>query len=223
MLSIVKESGRSGDWCLFCDPDELLVTPSMNAGQDLPAVASGVESLTIPRFNVTARVSDALSDGEALTALGSLNLRIDRRHARSIAEDTQKDVLVPPWIFTAIPGKVLVRVESALAIGDGDHSATTAGGRTAASAGGSYLLHYPFRSYPLFSEKIERAREAFRQNPHLADAYGWQLRRWIALADADRLHQEYLQQFIPDEELDHLLRHGAVARDDSVGRFHRRK
>ncbi|MFL6180558.1 MAG: glycosyltransferase family 2 protein [Actinomycetes bacterium] len=44
MLAIAQSSASADDWCLFCDPDELLVTPSMRIAEVIPAgEAAGVD------------------------------------------------------------------------------------------------------------------------------------------------------------------------------------
>jgi hypothetical protein len=222
LLSVAKRSCGPDHWCLFCDPDELLVTPSMSiTGCGLAEVVAGrVGSLSIPRFNVTAALSVAQSAPHRLSPADALNLRIDRRHDRLIEADVLKDVLEPPWIYTAIPGKVFVAVANSVAIGDGDHVAKTEGG-VAETPGGVYLLHYPFRSFQQFAAKIEMATLDFAANRDLQPAYGWQLRRWIVLARDGKLYEEYLSQFIPDYDIERLLFDGTLAREWSVATRHR--
>jgi hypothetical protein len=222
LLAVARHSCDADAWALFCDPDEFLVTPSMNIRE--PALESrtqGVESLSIPRFNVTALLSVARTNQSRLTALDALTLRIDRRHERNLEAQQQDEALEPPWIFTAIPSKVLVRVESALQIGDGDHSCETIAGRIGQVVSGVHLLHYPFRAYSQFASKIELATIDLSANQHLPVGYGWQLRRWIRLSNSGRLYEEYLQQFIADEHVQALLHDGTLALDETIFRFHR--
>src|SRR5262249_7214315 len=84
MLNLLKNQTEPFDWCLFCDPDELLVTPSMNISQLSSTLTSaGAEFIVIPRYNVTASRDAAESRRNTLHALHSLNLRIDQRVARN--------------------------------------------------------------------------------------------------------------------------------------------
>jgi hypothetical protein len=220
-LAVAKRSCGSGQWCLFCDPDELLVTPSMRIdSSDLATVVSGGVSVSIPRFNVTAEVSVAQSAPHRLSPLDALNLRIDKRHERRVAGDALNDVMQPPWIYTAIPGKVFVAVTAAIAIGHGDHVVESAGG-VAPTPSGVYLLHYPFRSFESFTAKIESATLDFGANPDLPPGYGWQLRRWIALARQGKLREEYLNQFVPNEDVEQFLRNGTLTREWRIARRHR--
>ena len=147
MLSRVRQGRRPESSCLFCDPDELLVTPSMSIRDPaLVECAASSESVSIPRFNVTALRSVAVHDPGRLTALDSLTLKIERRCTRT-QDDFSRETLEPPWIFTNILSKVLVRASRAIAIGEGDHSARTANGEQRAAPDGVFLLHYPFRQY----------------------------------------------------------------------------
>jgi hypothetical protein len=208
---------------LFCDPDELLVTPHMRI-EDLASFGRATDSdgVAIPRFNVTAPRSVAINDESRLTATDALVLRIDTRHVRSGEQDIRAEVLQPSWVFTAIGGKVFVRLRRTTAIGEGDHSATTVDGRMTPASPGIYLLHYPFRGYATFKAKVEMARIGFAENPHLSPSHGWQVRRWIQLADAGKLRNEYLDQFIADDRIDDLVGCGVLSRDVAVPQFHRR-
>lgn len=221
LLGIARARFAPDDWCLFCDPDELLVTPSMTIDDARRGLAADAGSVVIPRFNLTAQRSVALNAQQRLSALDALTLRVDRRQVRSIDEDIRRERLDPPWIFTAIPGKAFVRLGTALAVEDGDHSANTSGARDAECPAGVYLLHAPLRTYEAFCGKLELARIGFRLNPHLPQVHGWQVRRWIDQLDAGTLHDEYVQQFIPDDQVDRLLLDGTLARDASLVSFHR--
>ena len=55
-------------------------------------------------------------------------------------------------------------------IGDGDHVAVVAPGGHVGTAGpGTYLLHFPMRSYTEFEQKIAMYAQDFAANPQLAD------------------------------------------------------
>ena len=201
LLPLARERYGPDAWCLFCDPDELLVVPGMAIENAIPRLLSpNTDAFELPRFNVTAPRSIARSSEARLTPLDALTLRIERRHEREPGRDLQADVLVPPWIFTAIGGKVFVHLGRTASIGEGDHHAVTSGGTFGRCPQEMYLLHYPFWSYSDFCKKFERARTDFAANLHLSQAHGWQVRRWIALADAGLLQQECLDQFIADDE-----------------------
>ena len=221
ILSLAKKEYGPDNLCVFCDPDEFLVIPSMTLCEHRWADrVADTGRFVVPRFNVTAERAAALSDQARLTPFDSLELRIDRRFKNPGAAGIGVDSLGHPWIFSAIPGKVVVQVGLAESIGNGDHSARCTGGRKSDPEAGTYYLHYPFRTFAEFKKKIELARIDFGANQHLPANYGWQLRRWIRLADERKLHEEYLDQFIPDFKLNSLLTDGTLHRDRSVSAFH---
>ncbi|MEO5671697.1 MAG: glycosyltransferase family 2 protein [Ramlibacter sp.] len=223
MLALAKRKFPETHWCLFCDPDELLVTPTMEVGDFGPDLVMGNLQVSVPRFNVTGPRSIAEHDDQRMTARDALALRIDGRCSRNPAIDGQALVLDPPWIFTAIPGKTCVRLGSALSIGGGDHHAQTVAERSLTASAGIYLLHYPFRSYAAFAKKIEMARINFASNHVDQPGYGWQLRRWIRLAESEGLYEEYLQQFIPDGDVESMVQAGKLTRDDAIRNFSHRE
>ena len=177
--------------------------------------AHGVRRFLVarPASNVTAERSIAQFDQDRLTAEDALTLRIDRQHQRRIDPHALFEPLDPPWIFTAIARKdVRVDHRSHLRLATADHTAATA--RTALPApDGVYLLHYPFRSFRSFAAKIELAESDFAANQALSPTYGWQLRRWIELARRGQLFEEYLCQFVPDQDIERLLQDGTLARE----------
>src|SRR5437870_4897042 len=76
LLEFAKERFDPQATCLFCDPDELLVLPAGTDMRDLGRCTGS--ALCIPRFNVTARLSEVLTNPLNVSPLGSLQLRIDR-------------------------------------------------------------------------------------------------------------------------------------------------
>jgi hypothetical protein len=87
---------------------------------------------------------------------------------------------------------------------------------TVSSPVGHYLLHYPFRSFESFAAKVRLAASDFDANADLPFTYGWQLRRWVELARRGQLLQEYLDQFVPDEDVPRLLEDGTLARERRI-------
>ncbi len=219
LLEQAKKDFAPETSCLFCDPDELLVLPGGTGISDLTAAAPS--AVVLPRFNTTGRLSSARSSAQPLSPLGALNLRIQKPSRRRPLEDMRKDVLIPPWIYTAIPGKVFARLGPTLAIGDGDHTAIVSDNQvTTPAPPGAYLMHFPFRTYEAFEEKIRLATSDFASNPQLAETYGWQIRRWLRIAKSGTLYDEYLQQFVPDEQVEQLIEAGTLVLDNSVRALH---
>jgi hypothetical protein len=217
-------------WCLFCDPDEFLVTPNMSL---YDTCATGAAHVALPLHNVTARRSVAEGKGEDLSPFGALTLRIDRSHRHSRKEKVTTEPLTPPWIFTEQPGKVVVRVGRALSIARGAHNADVAEGparrlvRTRKSPAGCYLLHYPFRTYEEFFRKVNMAEVSFSVSGELdaprkkggVPRSAWHYHRWFAIRDRGGLYDEYLAQFVPDERVPSLLVDGTLVEDTRVRDF----
>ena len=132
MLDLARDWFGPDAVCLFCDPDELLAVPE---ACDVGSPLGAADAVVLPRHNVTGLRSVAASEPDSLSALRGLTLRIDGRCERVPIEDMHKERLVPPWIYTAIPGKVLVRAGRVLSIGAGDHVAVVAPGDTSAPLG----------------------------------------------------------------------------------------
>jgi len=218
LLEQAKKDFDPDTGCLFCDPDELLVLPDGTGISDLTNGAAS--AIILPRFNTTGRLSSIGNSAQHLFPLEVLNLRIQKPSRRKSLEDMRKDVLIPPWIYTAIPGKVFARLGPTLSIGDGDHTAIVSDNHVIPARAGAYLMHFPFRTYKAFEEKIRLAASDFASNPQLAETYGWQIRRWLRIAKSGTLYDEYLQQFVPDGQVDQLIEEGTLVLDNSVRALH---
>lgn len=218
LLAIAK-ADYPRSWCLFCDPDEFVVTPGMNLRDLLPVETAGLSIMSVPRRNMTGPRSAAISDSSA-DPLQWLTLRVERRSQRTDAEHAGRTELSSPWIFTAIPGKVLVRVDQADSIGAGDHEATASTGGTGYPQE-SLLLHFPFRSLEQFRRKLRIARRHMDEDP-LPVGPPWQYARWVRMPDERALREEYEAQFVDDAEVAALLRDGVLVDDtrvrDALGR-----
>lgn len=224
LLDFVKARFPQDTLALFCDPDELLVTPRMDAVLDLvpAATASGVMGLTIPRFNMTSPRSGAEGHQDRMHALSALRYRAEGVSRQNTVSLIEAEELTPAWIFTKLPGKVLTRIAATTWIGMGDHVARCDGAEVTPAPEGVYLLHYPFRSWEAFERKVQMARVCLDANPELPPNVGWQLRRWIRLMDAGTLKEEYIEQFPEDGELQRLVAEGRLAQDDSIVEAHAR-
>jgi len=218
LLAIAK-ADHPGSWCLFCDPDEFVVTPAMNL-RDLLPVQTGSSIMSVPRRNMTGARSAAISGNSPGNPLKWLTLRVERRSERTGDEHAGRAELSSPWIFTAIPGKVLVRVDQVDSIGAGDHEATASTGGTDCPEE-SLLLHFPFRSLEQFRLKLQHARQHIDEDPQPAGS-PWQYVRWLGMPDERAVREEYEAQFVDDAEVAALLRDGALVEDtrvrDALGR-----
>lgn len=206
-------------WCLFCDPDEFLVTPRMQIDDVSSAAPADAGTIVVERRNMTGPHSIVTAQAD-LSPLRGLTLRIDGRHERTNEEMLNHEArLEPAWIYTAVPGKVLVRLGVTESIGDGDHVATTSAATVTAPLSDVYLLHYPFRDYRDFVAKVQLARRDFEANDYPV-GFAWQYRRWLRCLEQRRLAREYLEQFLPDERVPQLIAEGVVTEDTTVRDYH---
>jgi Glycosyl transferase family 2 len=205
LLDHIGRSSAAPEWCLFIDPDEFVSSPATMASA-LNSVPDDVLAVSLPRFNVTGVRPNSIR--RRSVPFADLDLKIRQRTQRS-ADDRRAIQLNPPWIFTDIPGKVAVRVNSGVTVGAGDHSAE---GNTGWTLSGQELLHFPIRSWEKFEEKIELAKMDFDANPHLSLDFGWHWRRWIAIHEAGTLASEYLEQFVDAADVDRLIQDGVLQR-----------
>ncbi|HEY3662858.1 MAG TPA: glycosyltransferase family 2 protein [Chthoniobacterales bacterium] len=181
----------AADWVSFLDPDEFLTGPENLKNGLARDAASGAEVIAVPRANLTG-INSVPDDGHYLTHLTLKIVKTDTRVAEPSA------ALSSPWIFSRLPPKVMVRVQSSLTITNGDHDVLGSVKKPVLSTS-LEVLHLPMRGYGAFQEKMERGREYFAKNPELAPSTGWHWRRWIELLESGRLREEYEKQF-PDEK-----------------------
>lgn len=217
LLATIK-AGFPGDWCLFCDPDEFLVTDHMTLSDLFDDANQALESIVLQRFNMTAPLVAASSEAFAADPLALLTLRVQERVPRLGADRRSPEPLVPPWIFTAILDKVLVRLDRTNELVSGDHMAHTEHPERTVTATRACLLHYPIRSYRDFLQKVQLYQLDHEANPGHP---GWHQARWISVLQQGRLREEYLAQFIPNADLPGLLTNGTVTVDERVRNFHR--
>jgi hypothetical protein len=219
-LKYAKREFPTGTYCLFCDPDEFLVTPSMSVSDVLWSdPPEKVPAYKIPRYNVTASLKSAREDQSSLTPLGELKLRIDETVSRRPLEEIDQEKLEPPWIYTWMPGKVFVHLDSVRVIGIGDHNAHCYQGEQTEAESGIYFLHYPIRTWLEFKAKIEMAKIHFSSNPQLSQEFGWHVRRWIRLSSEQKLYGEYLSQFVKETDLASAVQLGLLSLDEKVRTF----
>lgn len=193
-------------WCILCDPDEFLRTN----GDDLKNKLSefyrdGVSGLSIPRYNMTARLSSVISRDLEKNFMRALRYRINDSRSRK-PEEYLQDTLTPPWIFTKILNKVIFYVGHIDHVSDGDHcvSGPAHDSSSLVRQHNLFMDHYPMRSWSQFENKILMAKKDFEAGS-FPQGSGWHWRRWIKLMENGQLYQEYLDQFIPDELIPVLL------------------
>jgi hypothetical protein len=207
---------------LFCDPDELLVLPAMDARKDVPSDlgGEGISGWKVPRSNMTCKRSLAVACQDEMHALSALLYRAGGTRRKNPADLIGERRLEPAWIFTQLPPKILVRLSDTTAIKAGDHTAAVRDTELVAAPEGAYILHYPFRSLQAFQKKIVMAQQDFAANPNRPPNSAWQIQRWIRLSEERLLHNEYFEQFPDDEDFGRRLAEGSLQEDTKIANFH---
>lgn len=110
-------------------------------------------------------------------------------------------------------GKVAIDLDSlAMPTGGAAHYAQ---GTVVVDIGGTAvcLLHAPTRTFGRFEQKVEHAAYTLSRSVHQDPGWAWHWRRWIAIRDEGGLRDEYLSQFVADDEVDRLIDEGVVLPD----------
>ncbi|CAN5549681.1 hypothetical protein BH18VER2_BH18VER2_04650 [soil metagenome] len=190
------------DWVSFLDPDEFLTGPENLKDVLAEEFSRGGDTIRVPRYNLTG-IGPVAGDTHYLTHLTLKVVTTDVRVSDPSAP------LSSPWIFSRLPGKVMIRTRSSLTTMTGDHNVV---GATQALRESSVLeiLHLPMRGYEAFREKIERGIGYFAKNPDLHPNIGWHWKRWIELFQSGRLREEYKKQFPQAAAAAALLAEGRV-------------
>lgn len=210
LLELMKAELPEDTMVLFCDPDELLALDTDRL-EDLDPEGVG---LVIPRTNMTGRRSEAETRDHELYSGGLLNFEI-RQQLQREAVRLQSGELSHPWIWRKIGPKVAVRLGRTTEIGDGDHTATTDTPLSFVEEG-ALLLHHPVRSFAEFQARAADAREFLEANPHLGDQWVPRYHRWADMEASGILYDEYLDQFVKDDDVDEFLAIGRIRVNDRV-------
>ena len=204
ILGMIRKEDTA-DWVSFLDPDEYLTGPDKLKTSLAQAWARGVEAIAVSRFNLTG-IGPIPEGVHYLTHLTQKIVATDARESSAAAP------LSSPWIFTRLPPKVMVRVQSRLTIATGDHEVRGAeGGRM--SDPSMEILHLPIRGYASFQRKIEDTVDYFAANPEFGPGIGWHWRRWIELLKIGKLREEYNSQFLERNSAEALVAGKQIVED----------
>ncbi len=220
LLEFAKERHPDA-FCLFCDPDEFLCTHMDSLQSVIREERWGDHSMVqLRRFNMTASTSD-IPSLQGADFLGRTTLMIKRPRVRT-HEELLGWELASPWIFTAVPTKVAVRLSDCVSISPGDHSAITTTGSVLRSSR-AWMQHYPIRGWAEFEEKVKNIAIHMESGNDDAEAdYGpyhcWHWHRWVSLLNSGGLRAEYERQFIADSRVRQLLSDGTLAYSDCLGK-----
>ncbi len=164
LLGMVR-ADDAADWVSFLDTDEFLTGPADLKASLAQEWSRGVKAIAVPRANLTG--IETIPDQAHY--LKHLTLKIVATDARVSSASAP---LSSPWIFSRLPPKVIVRVQSGLTTTTGDHNVL--GSESGAISSSSLkILHLPVRGYESFKGKIERAMVYFAKNSDLGPGIAW--------------------------------------------------
>jgi hypothetical protein len=209
-LAAMARDRYGADWIIHCDADEFLCT----TGRDLRTVLAhardtGITLIDVPRRTMTG---PALEPGQRATQ--ALTLRIDRTVVPTPEHQVTWE-LPAPFVFLDVGGHLIVRADAFARYGAGAHVGTTTHG-TSATLDELYILHYAIRGYDSLRTKVRNTETWLQANQHLAPGMCWHWRRWIHLAEAGRLREDYDGQFVSGARARELVAQGICVVDESV-------
>ncbi len=209
-LAALARDKYGADWIIHCDADEFLCT----SGGDLRTVLGqardkGITLIDVPRRTMTG---PPMQPGQRSTQ--ALTYRIDRTVVPTAQQQVTWD-LPAPFVFLDVGGHLIVRADAFASYGAGAHVGTTTYG-TSAVLDELYILHYAIRGYESLHTKVHNTESWLQANQHLAPGMCWHWRRWIHLAKAGLLRDDYDQQFVSDERARELVAQGVCVVDGTV-------
>jgi hypothetical protein len=204
------------DWVLMLDADEF----PLPRGGDIRAVLAGRDeaALALPRHNVV------LGPGGARAPLppgrgpyGDVWLHMGP--AGPAAQGRLETEPTLAWLRTVPLPKLAVRPGAIGGFGPGLHRALPRpGARLAAGrAEGVIVAHLPMTGFDRFAAKVANIGATLaRHGDELGPGFAWHWRRWVGLAAAGRLHEEWERSLVGDDELCRLEAAGEVRRAEEL-------
>lgn len=210
ILGVIRKE-NAADWVSFLDPDEYLMGPEKLKTSLAQAWADGVEAIAVSRFNL-------IGIGPIPEGVHYLTHLTQKIVATDVRESSATALLSSPWIFTRLPPKVMVRVQSRVTIATGDHDIQGAE-RGKVRDPSMEILHLPIRGYASFQRKIQDTANYFAANPEFSAGTGWHWRRWIELLKAGALREEYNSQYLKRNSAEALLAGRRIVEDKRLARW----
>jgi hypothetical protein len=195
------------DWVMFLDADEFWL-PATGALRDCTALAEH-DVVRVHRYNVP------LGHAGPMIALPPTPSRYADAFLYIEPVDDLRQHLqanpATPWSSGVPVPKVIARRDCIQGFAPGMHDVTTAPTVRRASATDLLVAHLPFTTQSRFERKVENIREVHRHHPTYASGqHGWHWVRWVELADAGLLPEEFERQRLGLPALAQLHSRGAV-------------
>ena len=189
-LELVKEA--DADWVIFLDADEFPIPASGSLKKC--AALNGADAVAVDRFNVPVGPSGPAMPGElAPEGYEDLLLVVDPIPEPDFWAALERDPELS-WIRKQVMPRVMARPEKIAGLTLGMHDIVAADQTSLRRARGDDLLiaHLPVTTRGRFRRKVENIRALLPVHDELYGEHSarhW--RRWVELADAGALDQEF--------------------------------
>jgi hypothetical protein len=201
------------DWILFIDSDEFWMPSSgrMHGTADLYSS----DLFSVPRYNaVPIREHGGIRDIDP-SDFATTPIATSRRLLAETILDRDPE---SRWIQSDDGGKIMARPELVVQVGRGAHDVVAVVENLPRRRPSDLIvLHVPFTTESRFQRKIAavRARLAL-YGDRFEGAEAWHWRRWIAIADAGGLHEEFERQVYEEADVPRLLATGVLTTPAAV-------
>jgi hypothetical protein len=199
------------DWVICLDADELWLPASGALRDSSQWHDSGVELITVRRFNVVPSL-----DADPLPAVVTPAQHADLwLFAGQIANFREHLELEPEtrWVSNAPKAKIAVRPDRIGKLRTGWHSAIGPGGAKLRRQASRDIIaaHLPFTTPARFRQKVNNIRRLLVDHPqYFAPDGAWHWRRWAELDSAEAIDREFSLQCVPPDEKAGLCQSGAI-------------
>jgi hypothetical protein len=197
-MALMARDRFGARWLLNADADEFWLAPSGDLKCEL--LAADVDTLVCRRREMMFGYDSAT----VVPWPQTLVYRTVSPKRRPRLNDNLSDPLPYPYLYFALPPKLLMRAARLRKVGNGNHTAKYEG-ETKQSSSGVTIYHFPIRSAAQFERKVRRGGQALARNTRLSEGVGWHWRRWHrklasegleatladALPSADRLARDF--------------------------------
>jgi glycosyltransferase involved in cell wall biosynthesis len=206
-VALIKSSGA--DWAIFLDADEYWL-PASGKLRDCRDLAAH-DLLSVDRFNIPLgahgpAMPERLVPGNYDQLLLLVEPSDDVRLA--LANDPAM-----PWVRWAGEPKVMARPDRIGYLALGSHDVLPVDDRPLRRTRPADLLiaHLPFTTRPRFARKLANIRRVFGvHDAFFGELTAWHWRRWLTLADSERLEAEFDSSVFDAAAIATLRRQGVI-------------
>lgn len=118
-----------------------------------------------------------------------------------------------------LPGKVLHRACKTVTVSQGNHAVSDIPGRTEVAGEGLRILHYPYRTFAHYKEKIRLGGAAYERNTKLPQSIGSTWRTHFKGLETGVVDRFWTDLSLPPKEVEMGLLSGSLLRDEQVSGF----